>query len=137
MLKYEFKIHFDDITLNEQTVISIFNFALHLTKDFDIAEDVFQDAMLKGYVHKDTYKGKGEIKSWFLKIVENTYKSRFKSNVDYLLLDNHEEEFVLESNLESSCYISQLKEIVQTLLMQLSDKQGRGDQYCLYRGDEL
>jgi len=63
----------------------VYRYALRMLADCDAAEDVVQEAFLKGYVHLDRLRNRDAFASWIMAIVrnlcQNVYRSRKKQPV--------------------------------------------------------
>ncbi len=89
--------------LVEQYQRLVYNVALRMVSNADIAEDVTQDTFLAAYKAISKFRG-GSIKAWFIRITTNCCHDRFRSDkrsrtisLDALLLEGNPPSFKDES----------------------------------------
>ncbi|MCB0633996.1 MAG: sigma-70 family RNA polymerase sigma factor [Lewinella sp.] len=77
-------------------------FALKLTKDIHLAEDLYQDTALRAFRHRDKYTAKTNMKAWLSTIMKNTFINEFRKRKRWeKVMVNTSEDHMLES--ESKC----------------------------------
>ena len=67
----------------EQYVDNVFRFALSLTRDRHLAEDLTQECFLKAYQRKRQLRSQSAAKSWLFQILINLWKDHLKTNRDH------------------------------------------------------
>ena len=65
----------------------LYNVALYLTRSKDEAEDLVQETSLKAFEGFDRLERPGSAKSWFLTILFNTFRNRYKRHKQAPILD--------------------------------------------------
>ncbi len=55
-------------------------YARSLARDWDDAEDLVHDALVRAYERKQTFRSGGNLKNWLLSIVHNTYVDRVRKS---------------------------------------------------------
>ena len=73
-----------DVNAFEQLIFrdekKIFSFALSISGgNRAVAEDVYQDAMIKAFLNIDKFSGRSSFSTWLWKIIRNAYFDHFKS----------------------------------------------------------
>lgn len=53
-------------------------FALKLTNDIHLAEDLYQDTALRAFKHQDKFTNKTNMKAWLSTIMKNTFINEFR-----------------------------------------------------------
>jgi len=78
--------------------------ALRLSGDHKEAEDLVQDAMLRGYRFFDRYQEGTNVKAWLLKILTNIFLNKVKKNANRPPMVEFEavEEFIGEAEQEAA-----------------------------------
>ena len=75
----------DDAISIEETLIkqvdSMYTIALRLTKNKERAEDLVQDTCLKAFKHSDQLRLNNKAKSWFFKILMNTFINKYRKSI--------------------------------------------------------
>ena len=56
-------------------------FALKLTKDYDDANDLLQDTLVKAFINKDKYADGTNLKAWLYTIMKNTFITNYQKMV--------------------------------------------------------
>lgn len=56
-------------------------FALKLTKDYDDANDLLQDTLVKAFLNKDKYADGTNLKAWLYTIMKNTFITNYQKMV--------------------------------------------------------
>ncbi len=64
------------------------NFAIKLTGDPDTAEEILQDSLLKVSQSWKTFRNASLFKTWFYRIIINTYRSQLKQKPPGLSIDH-------------------------------------------------
>ena len=55
-------------------------FAVTLTKDREVAQDLLQETLYKAFVHRDKYKAGTNIKAWLSTIMRNIFINDYRRN---------------------------------------------------------
>ena len=75
----------DDTISIEEALIkhldSMYTIALRLTKNQERAEDLVQDTCLKAFKHSDQLRLNNRAKSWFFKILMNTFINKYRKSI--------------------------------------------------------
>lgn len=53
-------------------------FAFTLTKDYNSAQDLFQETALKAFRHKDSFQKNTNMKAWLSRIMKNSFINQFR-----------------------------------------------------------
>jgi RNA polymerase sigma factor (sigma-70 family) len=56
----------------------LFSFALRLTRNYEDAQDLMQETILRAYKHRNKYEVGTNFKSWSSTIMRNTYINRYR-----------------------------------------------------------
>lgn len=56
----------------------IYNFALRLSRDRDLSQDLCQEAFLKAFLNIRTFKGNASFSTWIYRIVHNTFLDHYR-----------------------------------------------------------
>jgi RNA polymerase sigma factor (sigma-70 family) len=56
----------------------LFSFALRLTRNYEDAQDLMQETILRAYKHRNKYEEGTNFKSWSSTIMRNTYINRYR-----------------------------------------------------------
>lgn len=92
----------------------LYKFLCAYTKDFNLAQDILQDCLLKAYINLNTLKDENKISSWLYKIAVNCAKDSFKNN-------GYESYGEIEVVSEGNLYINtEMKHDISQYLMRLS-----------------
>lgn len=65
---------------------AMFNTALQIVKDYDVAEDVMQESFIAAFKKLDTFKGTATFGAWLKRIVVNNAISQHKKNSRFVSL---------------------------------------------------
>jgi RNA polymerase sigma-70 factor (ECF subfamily) len=55
-------------------------FAITLTRDHEIAQDLYQETLYKAFAHKDKYQPGTNIKAWLCTIMRNIFINEYRRN---------------------------------------------------------
>ncbi len=80
---------------------SLKSFAFRFTRDIAVAEDLFQDTMLKALRYVDQFKEGTNIKGWLFTIMRNTFINDYRKDVRKNALITQEDE-ISSANLMNS-----------------------------------
>lgn len=64
----------------EKEHIKARNYCGRLAGDLTVGDDLYQDAVIRAYRGYEGLKNSDAFRSWFYRIIANTYKSRFRSS---------------------------------------------------------
>lgn len=110
----------------------IYSFIYSKTRDSELADDVFQDTFIKVVktLKKGTYNDKGRFLSWVMRIAHNLIVDHYRRKQRMPLYDSRDGEkdvFYRVSepslNIESMLINDQIKEDLNTLLLELPQNQ--------------
>lgn len=110
----------------------IYSFIYSKIKDRELADDVFQDTFIKVIktLKKGTYNDEGRFLSWVMRIAHNLIVDHFRRKQRMPMFDTQDSEYdvfynVSESaqNIEAMLIDSQIKEDLNTLMLELPDNQ--------------
>lgn len=102
----------------------MFRVVVRMVKDPSLAEDIVQDALIKGLTKIDLFKGDASFKSWVIKIAINTAKNKLRK----LKRENVElQEFHLGvyDKMDQKILHTKMKKAIQELVDNLPNKQKR------------
>lgn len=87
-------------TLYKQNKQSIKNYALHLTKNTNQAQDLAQESLLKAFKNFSTFRSNSSFKSWVFTILKNTFITNYHKRKRRGLVNKPQDElqFIIESN---------------------------------------
>lgn len=85
---------FDELVKPE--INKLYKFLCAYTRDFNLAQDVLQDCLLKAYINLSSLKDENKVSSWLYKIAINSAKDYFKKNTVESCADL---EYISEGNL--------------------------------------
>ncbi len=71
----EFNFHINKISK------SLKPYAIRLTKDFDDANDLLQDTLMKAFLNRDKYSDGTNLKAWLYTIMKNTFITNYQRMV--------------------------------------------------------
>ncbi|PHN08619.1 RNA polymerase sigma factor [Flavilitoribacter nigricans] len=71
-------LEFDRELTNAKSIL--FSFALKLTKDYQNAQDLFQDAATRGYRYCEKFETGTNFRAWMATIIRNTFINRCRYN---------------------------------------------------------
>ena len=60
-------------------LLSVYRFAMHLCGDQHVAEDLTQEAMLRGLRHVASLHDPNALRSWLFRIVQNLWTDQYRS----------------------------------------------------------
>lgn len=92
----------------------LYKFLCAYTKDFNLAQDILQDCLIKAYINLGSLKDESKISSWLYKIAVNCAKDCFKNNIFEPYADL---EFVSENNAYTQ---TEMKQDISQYLMLLA-----------------
>jgi RNA polymerase sigma factor (sigma-70 family) len=78
------------------------NFAYKFTRDSEVADDLFQDTMVKALRYIDQFKEGTNIRAWLFTIMRNTFINDYRRDVRKNALITQEEEISSANLLQSS-----------------------------------
>lgn len=98
-------------------------FAFKLTKDSQLADDLFQDTALRAFKNKDKFSANSNMKAWLSTIMKNIFINNFRSKKRWeKVLDNSDSDNLmnLEKNPthnegERQLYMDELYELIEGL----------------------
>jgi len=67
-------------TLLQQNYKKLYGFAIKMTTDENIAEDITQETLLKAVLNINSYKYRSSFSTWLIQISINTYKDYLRKN---------------------------------------------------------
>ena len=111
----------------------VLRMAYSYVKDYDTAEDMFQEVFLKVNAKLAEFRGESSIKTWLLRITVNTCKDYLKSayNRRVTLFSEEEEEKIPAANMGEEIEKKQDNEQIRKALFLLPEKY-REVLICLY-----
>lgn len=131
---------------------ALFRFALHRTGDRHLAEDLVQDALVRGYRALAQFRGESSIRTWLFQILRNEIHSHFRKQArrpkskeltedgigleDLLRSNIPNQEF--ESELEKDEFLAAVKacyekipaHLLEPFLLKLKDPEEKIDNLC-------
>lgn len=117
MSNLEFVAQFDRLKM------TLFAFALNLTKDRELAQDLVQETAYKAFKHRDRYEPQTNLRAWLMTIMRNSFINDYRkrkrrqtfndaSENDYLLDSGHQ----TVNNLgESQMTLEELQQAIESL----------------------
>jgi len=72
-------IKFDTELLDLQS--KLFNYALSLTSDHEMAGDLLQETLLKALIHRESFSQDTNFKAWIYTIMKNTFINEYRRKV--------------------------------------------------------
>ncbi|MCS6832500.1 MAG: RNA polymerase sigma factor [Flammeovirgaceae bacterium] len=75
MTAVEFSFHINELTNTLKP------FALKLTRDYDDANDLLQETMLKAYTNREKFEDGTNLKAWLYTIMKNTFITNYQRSV--------------------------------------------------------
>lgn len=111
----------------------VLRMAYSYVKDYDTAEDMFQEVFLKVNAKLDSFRGESSVKTWLLRITVNTCKDYLKSAYKQrvTMLEEEEEEKLAAPDMLEKIEKKQDAEQVRKALLKLPEKY-REVLVCLY-----
>ncbi len=110
---------------------SLKNYAYYLTQDHEDANDLFQETLLKAFVHFGKYKPDTNLKAWLYTIMKNTfinaYRRKMKQNTfldktdNQYFIDSSEVTQVYQNLGESRLVLEDINAAIDTLPVELKD----------------
>ncbi|MCB0456859.1 MAG: RNA polymerase sigma factor [Flavobacteriaceae bacterium] len=100
---------------------AMYNTALRIIKNTAEAEDVMQESFISAFSKLDTFKGTATFGSWLKRIVVNNSivqarkSQRFTELPEYLLKEEAEEEYGIDSEEYASVQVAKLRNCMETL----------------------
>ncbi len=110
----------------------IFSFIFSKIKDTDLADDIFQETFIKVIktLKKGTYNDEGRFSSWVMRIAHNLIVDHFRRKQRMPIYESHDAEVDIfyrvsepSQNIEDLLIDSQIKEDLNTLMLQLPENQ--------------
>jgi RNA polymerase sigma factor (sigma-70 family) len=93
-------ISFENLLKEHSSVLR--NFAFKFTRDTTVADDLFQDTMVKALRYFDQFKEGTNIKGWLFTIMRNTFINDYRKQVRTNALITQEEEITSSHLVQSS-----------------------------------
>lgn len=98
-------------------------FAISLTRDKDLANDLFQETLYKALSNYDKYNAGTNIKAWLYTIMRNIFINEYRRKANKkTVYDNTAEDFLLNSKsstinntAEATIQLKEIKEAIQSL----------------------
>ena len=81
---------------------AVFRVAMSVTRDYSLAEDVSQDALIKAWQALPTYRGEAPLRNWILRITHNTAVSALRRRREELRDPSELPERISHVSLEST-----------------------------------
>lgn len=111
----------------------VLRMAYSYVKDYDTAEDIFQEVFIKANAKMDSFRGESSVKTWLLRITVNTCKDYLKSAYKQRVTMFEEEE---ETNIPAPDMIEEIErkqdaKQIREALLKLPEKY-REVLVCLY-----
>lgn len=111
---------------------ALHNFALKMTNDYDIADDLVQDTFIKAYRFYEKFEKGTNIKAWLYRIMKNSFINQFRKSsnlpekIDYDDVENFYENIKSEAknsnDLEKDIFNNIFDDEVTKALNSLSDE---------------
>lgn len=111
----------------------VLRMAYSYVKDYDTAEDMFQEVFIKVNAKLDSFRGESSVKTWLLRITVNTCKDYLKSAYKQrvTMLEEEEEEKLAAPDMLEKIEKKQDAEQIRKALLKLPEKY-REVLVCLY-----
>lgn len=117
MSNLEFVVQFDRLKM------TLFAFALNLTKDRELAQDLVQETAYKAFKHRDRYEPQTNLRAWLMTIMRNSFINDYRkrkrrqtfndpSENDYLLDSGHQ---TVNNMGESQMTMEELQVAIESL----------------------
>jgi RNA polymerase sigma-70 factor, ECF subfamily len=117
MSNIEFVSQFDSLKM------TLFAFALNLTKDRESAQDLVQETAYKAFKHRDRYEPQTNLRAWLMTIMRNSFINEYRkrkrrqtfndtSENDYLLDSGHQ---TVNNMGESQVTMEELQKAIESL----------------------
>lgn len=107
----------------EQWIDSLYRFALNLCRDPDLAEDLCQEALLKGYRARHRLREGEKLKPWLFQILANTWRDSLRRKKELAVDPSDLPETPMQGG-QSRCVESrELLEIALERMKQLPERQ--------------
>jgi RNA polymerase sigma factor (sigma-70 family) len=94
-------------------------FAINLTRDYEAANDLYQETLYKALANQEKYHAGTNIKAWLFTIMRNIFINNYRRNVKQrAIIDNSASEFVISNAAtisNSAEGIMRTKEIQQAI----------------------
>ena len=105
-------------------LLSVYRFAMHLCGDQHVAEDLTQEAMLRGLRRIDSLNDPHALKMWLFRIVRNLWTDRCRSKKHLTATPFPEDEFV-GNERDPSEIVAKCEEVTRSLaaMATLPDRQ--------------
>jgi RNA polymerase sigma factor (sigma-70 family) len=131
MTSQEFSTHINKVSK------SLKPFAMRLTKDYDEANDLLQDTLMKAYTNCEKYTDGTNLKAWLHTIMKNTFITNYQRMVrKNTFIDNSENLHYInsyENSTENEAYSSFAMTDIKTAIERLEDSY-RDPFVMYYRG---
>jgi RNA polymerase sigma factor (sigma-70 family) len=73
-------------------------FAINLTRDYEAANDLYQETLYKALANQEKYHAGTNIKAWLFTIMRNIFINNYRRNVKQrAIIDNSASEFVISN----------------------------------------
>ena len=79
-------------------------FAMRLTKNYDDANDLVQDTLVKAFLNKDKYADGTNLKAWLFTIMKNTFINAYRRNIKTKQLISKGDELALNRAFKQNSY---------------------------------
>lgn len=117
---------FDELLARIQD--KIFNYVMYLTKDEDVANDVFQDTFVKAIMKMKNgqYKDSGKFVFWIMRIAHNVFVDHYRDIKDERIIDvakNNDLQILKVANRENELVNEQIRQDVTRLMNALPEPQ--------------
>lgn len=99
--------------LVEPEINKVYKFLCAYTRDFNLAQDILQDCLLKAYLNMSALKDENKISSWLYKIAINSAKDYHKKNTVESCADL---DYISEGNMYTQ---TEMKHDISQYLMRL------------------
>lgn len=94
------QLHFDDMLVSNADFLK--PFATKLTRDSDLAHDLFQETMFRALANKEKYNVGTNIKAWLYTIMRNIFINNYRRKAKHhLLFDGTPNEAIINNNSTS------------------------------------
>jgi RNA polymerase sigma factor (sigma-70 family) len=101
---------------------AMFNVAVRILKDADIAEDCMQEGFISAFEKLDTFKAEAPFGAWLKRIVVNKSIAQYHKNKKYVSLSETIEETIDEEAAEDGCMEEEIHALQATKVLSVMQK---------------
>ncbi len=121
---------FDELLSRHQS--RVFSYILHIVKNRDLAEDIFQEAFVKAImtIKQGRYSGNGKFAAWITRIAHNLVIDYYRQEKSENTVSTDEEDAnflnrkdLCEDNIEDSMVVEQIHKDVKRIVEALPESQ--------------